>query len=331
MNKSIYIFILVTLLLMCNTTSAGYWYSDTASVVGITGVDSGSAPSIFYKDGQWQLIIGARPLNFIYGFEWNGTQWISDSSVDGGLVSGYIYNIPITPETKVETGENIQNSSPAEVDLNILNVKSYPIVGNNWTVGFNTIGVANLTIMAPVDSTMSWVDTVIEGEDNADGSDLEFLGLMCGTQLLEYTWTDDDAVFIENYACDETSYEVSRVLTPGKHVLEFRFDLDVVKYAYNTAGWEICDEGDNQTTCTVTTSHTINNNSVLVFNNLIIESGGNLIAGAGQFFTINAANDITIQSGGSITGNANITAINLTIDSGGVININQKGYTSQNG
>ncbi|MEA3515144.1 MAG: putative metal-binding motif-containing protein [Nanoarchaeota archaeon] len=100
---------------------------------------------------------------------------------------------------------------------------------------------------------------------------------------------------------------------------------------YATEGWEVCDSGDNQTTCTITTSHTITNDSVLVFNNLIIGSGGSLTASAMEFFTINAANDVTIQSGGSITGNANITSINLTIDSGGAINADQKGYPSQTG
>ena len=35
-----------------------------------------------------------------------------------------------------------------EADIQIINVQSYPTVGGNWTVYFNTTGIANLTITA---------------------------------------------------------------------------------------------------------------------------------------------------------------------------------------
>ena len=124
MNKSIYIFILVALLLMCNTASAESW-----------------------------------------------------------------------------------NPDPAELDLNILNVQSYPTVGGNWTVMFKTVGTANLSITA-VDGT-TWSDT-------SGDYDLEFLKIKCGNQILDYEWIDD-SIFIENYSCLETGYEISTVLSAGKH------------------------------------------------------------------------------------------------------------------
>jgi len=35
-----------------------------------------------------------------------------------------------------------------EADIQIINVQSYPTVGGNWTVNFDTTGTANLTITA---------------------------------------------------------------------------------------------------------------------------------------------------------------------------------------
>jgi len=112
-----------------------------------------------------------------------------------------------------------------EVSIVILNVQSYPTVGGNWTVRFETVGMEDLTIKAVNGTSWSNID-----EEN----DLKFLEIKCGEQVLEYEWVND-SVFIENYSCNETGYEISKVLTAGKHTLEFRFGDDI-KYAYNRAG-----------------------------------------------------------------------------------------------
>ncbi len=113
-----------------------------------------------------------------------------------------------------------------EIEIIILNVQSYPMVGGNWTVRFNTTGRANLTIRAVDGTTWSNVN---------EGNDLRFLEVRCGSSVQEYEWMNN-SVFIENYECNETSYEISKVLTAGKHSLEFRFGNNV-EYAYNQAGW----------------------------------------------------------------------------------------------
>ena len=105
------------------------------------------------------------------------------------------------------------------VDINILNVQSYPVVGNNWTVMFNTTGTADLTISA-VDGTNF-------------KSDLEFLQIKCENQSIDYSWIDD-SVFIKDYSCDKTSYETSKVLSFGKHILKFTFG-NIERVAYNFA------------------------------------------------------------------------------------------------
>jgi len=107
-----------------------------------------------------------------------------------------------------------------DIDITIINVQSYPTLGGNWTVKFNTIGTADLTI-TPVNGTEF-------------GEDLEFLELRCGDTILTPQF-DGKKIFYPNYSCNETGYEISKVLTPGKHVLEFRFGNDI-EYAYNQVG-----------------------------------------------------------------------------------------------
>ena len=113
-------------------------------------------------------------------------------------------------------------------DLTILNTQSYPIVGGNWTVKFNTTGIADLTIFLADETNWN------KAEKN---NDLEFLELKCGSQTLNYRWTNN-AVFIENYSCDQTSYEISNVLTSGKHALKFSYG-NIIRYANNFASENI--------------------------------------------------------------------------------------------
>ncbi|MHA1835674.1 MAG: hypothetical protein ACTSYQ_01910 [Candidatus Odinarchaeia archaeon] len=147
-----------------------------------------------------------------------------------------ITNDPIYNVTYLDTNSNgkydkIQWIVPQlfndtyEVDLTILNVQSYPQVGGNWTVKFTTQGTANLTIKAVSGTT--WSNS---NEDN----DLKFLKLKCGSEEVNYDWVDN-SVFVANWNCNDTSYEISKVITSGKHTLEFKFGNDI-EYAHNLAG-----------------------------------------------------------------------------------------------
>src|SRR3970282_275122 len=62
-----------------------------------------------------------------------------------------------------------------EADITIINVQSYPTVGGNWTVYFNTTGTADLTITGINGTTFGNVT----GND-----DLKFLELNNGTHAL---------------------------------------------------------------------------------------------------------------------------------------------------
>ena len=110
-----------------------------------------------------------------------------------------------------------------EIEIIILNVQSYPYVGGNWTVRFNTTGTANLSIK-PFNGT-TW--DIKEKND----LDLQFLDLKCGNESVGYLW-ENGSVFVENYSCLETGIEISKVLTDAKHYLKFEFGNQIA-YAYN--------------------------------------------------------------------------------------------------
>ncbi|MEA1895375.1 MAG: hypothetical protein U9N36_09290 [Euryarchaeota archaeon] len=128
---------------------------------------------------------------------------VSFSDTDGsGIIDMATWNVPMLSNQSFEV----------EADITVLNVQSYPTIGGNWTVEFETVGCANLTITAVNQTT--WSD--------AEEGDLQFLEIKCGDQILNYTWING-SIFIENYCCNLTSHEVSKVLTPATHTLQFRF------------------------------------------------------------------------------------------------------------
>ena len=118
----------------------------------------------------------------------------------------------------------ITGSDDDPPEVTIINVQSYPVVGGKWTVMFTTVGTANLTITAVDGTTWSHTD---------ENHDLKFLELKSGNETLDYEWIDN-SVFIENFSSNETCYEISKVLTSGKHTLMFRFGDDIA-FANNLA------------------------------------------------------------------------------------------------
>ncbi|MFA5077461.1 MAG: LamG-like jellyroll fold domain-containing protein, partial [Candidatus Micrarchaeia archaeon] len=126
-----------------------------------------------------------------------------------------------------------------EISISVLNIHSHPTLYGNWAVEFITLGEANLTVTATNEPNYTseytrWSDSL---EENYD---LKFLELRCGNETFQYQWLGSDclseecSVFAENYSCNETSYETSKVLSAKKHVLKFQFGDEAV-YAYNDA------------------------------------------------------------------------------------------------
>ncbi|HIJ04401.1 TPA: LamG domain-containing protein, partial [Candidatus Woesearchaeota archaeon] len=110
------------------------------------------------------------------------------------------------------------------VEITVLNVQSYPTVGGLWDVRFNTTGTANLTIRT-INGTF-W-------DNESEQYDLLFRQLTCGDIPITTSWIHG-GVFVQDYSCNLTSFEQSRVITEGKHHLQFTFG-DQTAFANNFA------------------------------------------------------------------------------------------------
>src|SRR3989304_307707 len=112
-----------------------------------------------------------------------------------------------------------------EADITIINVQSYPVVGGNWTVYFNTTGTADLVIQGINDTTF--------GVSEPD--DLKFLELNNGTHTLTpIVNLTTNTITYHNYTSNYTGFEASYVMTEGDHHLMFTFGNDV-GFAHNYA------------------------------------------------------------------------------------------------
>ncbi len=128
-------------------------------------------------------------------------------------------DIPFTDNGDTITFNVNHFSGYAGGQITIINVKSYPLVGGDWTVRFTTEGTANLTI------------TAIDGTEF--GTDIDFFELKCGDTVLSADY-DGTRAFYEDYSCGQEGSESSHVITEGGHYLKFEFG-DSVGYANNTA------------------------------------------------------------------------------------------------
>ncbi|MFH0956337.1 MAG: hypothetical protein V1813_00585, partial [Candidatus Aenigmatarchaeota archaeon] len=180
-----------------------------AVAVNVTGMER--AEITMPKRGQVGMILRCQEWdyeNFMCAGDWE----------DAGL--------PFTDNGTHVTFEVSGFSGYAGAQITVISLQSYPDVGGEWAVEFATEGIADLTITAAGGTSFG-----IEGGDG----DLEFLSLSCGGEDVPYEWVNG-SVFAANYSCNATGGEKSKVLTTGKHVLEFSFGGDVA-YARNLAGY----------------------------------------------------------------------------------------------
>ncbi len=87
-----------------------------------------------------------------------------------------------------------------EVSITVLNVQSYPTVGGNWTVGFETVGTGNLTITAVNGTTFAEVP-----DSELTQDDLEFLKVSCNETSIDNVFVSDG-----NVTMPFEAYEIKR-------------------------------------------------------------------------------------------------------------------------
>ncbi|MFH1642031.1 MAG: hypothetical protein ABIC04_03975 [Nanoarchaeota archaeon] len=96
-----------------------------------------------------------------------------------------------------------------ELEITVLNVQSYPTVGGNWTVEFETSGSANLTISAYSQTTFAEIYDNSSTED-----DLEFLEVKCNSTILNASVVLEDGTVVpyEVYLKIKRIKEIDEVL-----------------------------------------------------------------------------------------------------------------------
>ncbi|MBN2422618.1 hypothetical protein JXB41_05295 [Candidatus Woesearchaeota archaeon] len=135
-----------------------------------------------------------------------------------------------------------------EIDIVVINVREYVRDNENWTVLFNTTGIANLTISSP---NANWTEFLNDSNETSD--EMLFMDLKCGDSSLKnnlkligfnnitYNYTEIDEedsvdiekLFIEDYSCDnETGYLTNFMYRAGYAELLFEFG-NATAYAYD--------------------------------------------------------------------------------------------------
>jgi len=104
--------------------------------------------------------------------------------------------------------------------IHIINIQSYPFVGDPWTTNFSVVGRGDLKII-PFNNTFF-------------GEDIDFTSLKCGDNIIMPSVITDEYILFESYYCFSESHFVVDVLSSGKHTLMFDFGGSVA-YAYNNA------------------------------------------------------------------------------------------------
>ena len=120
-------------------------------------------------------------------------------------------------------------ASDSETNIEIINPQSFPTVGGEWTVHFETVGTADLVITAINETTFGDISP----------NDLKFLAINDGTQILTPVISGNTITY-PNYSSTGQGFVTYQVLTSGAHHLMFEFGNDV-GYANNDAADAWCD------------------------------------------------------------------------------------------
>jgi hypothetical protein len=231
------------------------------------------------------------------------------------------------------------------VEINILNVVSYPVAGGYWTIDFATVGQEDFSVTPA---------------DQASIDDMQFSSLTCDGNAMPATVGDWNVVSSAGWTCGGIGEIKFLDLKTGHHQMIFNFG-GVIEDAYNGANvwtggvdnnWETNGNwsaglapvaGDD---VVINTAVTVNINAATTVNSLTLGNSGGGVASVLNFnydaiagSPLTTAGDLTVYSGASITHTAGTSAIvgriNLSVGGNatitGSINADGDGYTGGNG
>jgi len=104
-------------------------------------------------------------------------------------------------------------------ELTILTIHSHPSHGDDWSVNFTTVGIADLRIVP---------------DDQETIDDDEFTGLFCDNEERFPQILENDIIYYPDWECKGISKVVHYTKKAGKHTLRIEFG-DETKYAYNAS------------------------------------------------------------------------------------------------
>ncbi|MBU4347376.1 fibronectin type III domain-containing protein [Patescibacteria group bacterium] len=125
--------------------------------------------------------------------------------------------LTIAPDPEWLAGHKYPIILDPSVEISVLNVHSYPLTGENWEVGFTTLGTADLRI---------------EPNDQATVLDDEFVSLTCGGEERQPEILPGDIIFYKDWSCEGIGKVIHHTLRAGDHILKFQFG-DEIAYAFN--------------------------------------------------------------------------------------------------
>lgn len=212
-------------------------------------------------------------------------------------------SITLTPDAQWLKQASYPVTIDPNVEINILNVSSFPVAGEEWTIDFTTLGTADLTV-TPADQ-----DTI---------NDMSFVSLTCGNSAVVPSVDRlTGAVAALNWSCDNDIGEIKFLDNKtGHHHLIFNFG-GVTQDAYNgsntynggagdgkweTAGnWSAGHAPTATDDIVINTAATVNINASSTVNSLTV---GN--SGGGTLSVLNFNYDAI--AGGALTTLGNLTA-----------------------
>lgn len=177
-----------------NTTNATIYYYTPGPAKSETEIIAGKKQVTISSPFHYQNILANTPVPDVprsaIKLFWltDGTRLpVQDITFIDNNTNGLIDNIEwIVPHLSNQT---------YELEITVLNIQSYPIVGGYWTVRFTTLGTGNLTISA--------INTTTYGASYPD--DLTPINLTCNQTSLDFNWSGNTATLNE-FNCNSTAY-----------------------------------------------------------------------------------------------------------------------------
>jgi hypothetical protein len=133
--------------------------------------------------------------------------------------------------------ENQAVLNSEEISLVLLNSHSSPQAQSNWTVSFETKGVADLTITPDDPGTINHLD---------------FVSLFCDEEERTAQILDDDVISYPDWSCEGKGKVTHLVNIAGHHTLVFQFGNQTA-YAYNNPD-AVTDTFDNKNKISTSTN-----------------------------------------------------------------------------